>query len=121
MKKTFSASWKASKKPSKQRKYRYNAPLHTKRKLLSAHLSKQLKEKHKRRSMEIRKGDTAKVMRGQFKGKTGKIEGISTKRQTVYISGADSQRKDGTKAFYPIDPSNLMLTELNQEDKKRLK
>ncbi|MBU2406429.1 MAG: 60S ribosomal protein L26, partial [Nanoarchaeota archaeon] len=28
-------------------------------------------------------------------------------------------RKDGTKAFYPIHPSNLMITELFLEDKKR--
>ncbi|MBI2574645.1 50S ribosomal protein L24 [Candidatus Woesearchaeota archaeon] len=121
MKRTFSQSWKASKKPSKQRKYRYNSPLHTKRKLLSAHLSKQLKEKHKKRALEIRKGDTAKVMRGQFRGKTGRIEKASIKLGSVYLSGIETQRKDGTKALYPIDPSNIMLTELNQEDKRRMK
>lgn len=121
MKKQFSTGWKASKKPSKQAKYRYNAPLHIKKKMLAAHLSKQLKEKHKKRALEIRKGDTAKIMRGQFRGKTGKIEKVSIKLGSVYLSGIETQRKDGTKALYPIDPSNILLTEISQEDKRRLK
>ncbi len=121
MKRAFSSSWKASKKPSKQVKYRHNAPMHIKRNMLSAHLSKQLKEKHKKRAVVIRKGDTAKVMRGQFRGKTGKIENVSIKLGSVYLSGIETHRKDGTKALYPIDPSNLMLTELNPEDKRRFK
>ncbi|MCW1309534.1 MAG: 60S ribosomal protein L26, partial [Candidatus Nanoarchaeia archaeon] len=37
--KYWSKKWKSSKKPSKQRKYRYNAPLHIRRKFLSVNLS----------------------------------------------------------------------------------
>ena len=29
-------------------------------------------------------------------------------------------KKDGTKVFYPIHPSNLVVTELNLDDKKRI-
>ena len=43
--KEFSKSWVSSKKPGKQRKYRINAPLNIKRKFLSVHLSKELREK----------------------------------------------------------------------------
>jgi len=42
MKQKFSTTWKASKQPRKQRKYSANAPLHIKRKMLSANLSKTL-------------------------------------------------------------------------------
>ena len=35
MKKEFSKNWKASKQPRKQRKYRANAPLHLKRKMIN--------------------------------------------------------------------------------------
>ena len=40
----FSSSWKGSKKPSKQRKYRYGAPLHVRRRFLSVHLTNELKD-----------------------------------------------------------------------------
>jgi len=43
---TYSSSWKASAKPRKQRSYHANAPLHKKRKLLSAHLTKSLQQQH---------------------------------------------------------------------------
>lgn len=119
MKTKFSKTWKRSKQPRKQRKYRYNAPLHIKTKFMSAHLSKELRQKHKKRSFSVRKGDKVKVMRGQFKKKTGKIERIDVKKSRVYITGIEFIKKDGTKTMYPINPSNLMIIELNLDDKKR--
>ena len=44
-------------KPNKQRKSRYQAPLHKKQKFLGAHLSKQLRDQWNRRSLAVRKGD----------------------------------------------------------------
>ena len=121
MKKKFSIKWKASKKPSKQRKYRANAPLHTKNKLMGAHLSKELKAKHSKRSITLKTGDKAKISRGQFKGKSGKIERVDTKKSKVYITGIEFAKKDGSKALYPIHASNIVVEELNMEDKKRIK
>ena len=121
MKNKFSKTWKKSKQPRKQRKYRYNAPLNIKNKFLGCHLSKELREKYKKRNMTIRKGDSVKVLRGQFKGKTGKIDRVDIKKSKVYITGIDITKKDGTKALYPIHPSNLIINELNLEDKKRTK
>jgi large subunit ribosomal protein L24 len=119
MKKEFSKSWNSSKRPGKQRKYRYNAPLHIKHKFCSAHLSKELRTKHGRRSIEARKGDKAKVMRGQYKGRENKIERVDIKKIKIYITGIETTKKDGSKSLYPIDPTNIMITELNLEDKKR--
>jgi len=56
MKKKFSNSWKASKQVRKQRKFRYNAPLHIKHKFLSAHLSKELMKKYGTRNIPVKKG-----------------------------------------------------------------
>ena len=119
MKQKFSHSWIASKKPRKQRKYRYNAPLNIRHNLLSAHLSKELRKKHNTRSIPLRKGDSVKISRGQFKSKTGKIERVLLKRYKVYVTGAEHIKLDGSKSYYPIDPSNLIITELSTEDKKR--
>lgn len=115
----FSTTWKSSAKPKKQRKYRFNAPLHIKGKFLQAHLSDQLSKKHGKRAIRVIKGDKIKVMKGQFKDKTGKVEKVVTKLGKVYIEGIEMQKKDGTKTKYPISPSNIMITELNLNDKKR--
>ncbi|MCP3681145.1 MAG: 50S ribosomal protein L24 [bacterium] len=117
----FSTTWKSSKKPGKQRKYRYNAPLHVKQKLMGAHLSKDLRTKYGKRTVRVKKGDTVKVLRGKFKGKSGKIERIDLKSSKIYITGIDVTKRDGTKAFCSIDPSNVIITELDLDDKKREK
>jgi len=110
-----------SKKPRKQRKFLYNAPLHIRRKMISAHLSKELREKYKRRSFPLRKGDEVKVMRGEFKGTIGKIVRVNTKKYKVYVDTVKKKRSVGTEYLVPISPSNLMITRLNLEDKYRLK
>jgi len=117
--KRFSKSWKASKKPKKQRKYVANAPLHIKRKFLAAHLSKELIKKYNRRSIPLRKGDTVKILRGNFKKQIGKIEKVNLKRTKVFIENIQQIKRDGTKAYYPLHPSNLLITSLNLDDKKR--
>ncbi|MBT5022103.1 50S ribosomal protein L24 [Candidatus Woesearchaeota archaeon] len=119
MKKTFSLSWKSSKQPRKQRKYKANVPLHLKRKFLSAHLGKELREKYKRRNFPLVSGDKVKIFTGQFKGKEGKIDRVALKRGRVYITGIERARKDGSKSMYPFQPSNLLIIELNLKDKKR--
>ena len=108
MMKKFSKSWIRSKQTKKQRKYRYNAPLHIKQKFVGVHLSKELRKKHGRRSIKVRKGDSIKILR-------------DLKKTLVYISGIEITKRDGTKTRFPINPSNLMVTELNTDDKKRNK
>ena len=121
MKNKFSNKWKSSKNQRKQRKYQRNAPLHTKSKFLAAHLSKELRQKHNARNAIIRKGDKVKIARGNFKGKTGKIERADIKNTRVFITGIEIIKKDGTKTLRAMHPSNLKITELNLNDKKRFK
>ncbi len=121
MKKQFSTSWKASKQPRKQRKYLAKAPLHIKRKLFSANLSKKLRKKYQRRSFTLRKGDTVKIARGSFRGKSGKIAYIDSRRRKVSIEGIQRAKKDGTKVNIFFDSSNLQIQELNLDDKERIK
>ncbi len=121
MKKEFSTKWKGSKQPRKKRKYLAKAPIHLKRKFLSSNLSKDLKKKHARRSLEVRKGDVVKIMKGKFKKKTGKITEVNTSRSLISIEGIQGKKKDGSKYDIKIHPSNLQLIELNLEDKERIK
>ncbi|MEM4245408.1 MAG: 50S ribosomal protein L24 [Candidatus Nanoarchaeia archaeon] len=119
--KRWSKSWKASKKRKKQIKYIKNAPLHIRKKFMTATLSKELRKKYGRRNLPIRKGDKVKVMRGQFKKTSGKITDVDYKKMRIKIEGVDFIKKDGSKVQYPLHPSNIMITELNLEDKKRKK
>lgn len=116
----WSKTWKESKKPRKQRLYVYKAPAHVRGSFLSSHLSPELRKKHNMRSLRIRKGDKVKVMTGQFKGKTGKVELVDSKKLKVFVTGIELVKKDGAKIQFGIHPSNLMITELEIADKKRL-
>lgn len=115
----WSPTWISSKKPTKQRKYVKNAPLHLRSALLCSHLSKELAKKHNTRSLRVRKGDKVTVMRGQHKGKSGTVDWIDTERARIYITGVEAPKRDGSKALYPIHPSKLMIKEI-ATDKRRL-
>ena len=120
MKQKFSSAWTASAKPRKQRKWRANAPLHVKQKLMGCLLSKELRKKWGRRHATVRVGDTVKIMRGQYKKKSGKVERIIRLRNKIIISGIEVAKRDGSKTSYPIHPSNVMITDLITTDKERL-
>jgi len=120
MKSTFSNSWKKSVQARKQRKYQYNAPLHTQGKFLNANLSSELRKKYQRRSIRVRTGDKVKVQRGSFKGEEQKVEKIDVKLNKVYVEKLEISKKDGSKTKVAFNPSNLMITSLNLDDKKRL-
>ncbi|MCK5594347.1 MAG: 50S ribosomal protein L24, partial [Candidatus Aenigmarchaeota archaeon] len=75
----WSLKWKGSKETAKQRKYLYNAPLHVKRKFLSANLSKTLKQKVGKSSLPVRLGDEVIIKRGSYKGSTGEIVSVFIK------------------------------------------
>jgi large subunit ribosomal protein L24 len=115
----FSPAWKSSKNRRKQRKYAINAPIHIKRKFLSAQLSKTLKQKYNTNSFILKKGDKVKVMRGQFKPQMGTIESVDVENSKIKVETIFTSRRDGTKAFIPIHASNIQIQELNLEDRKR--
>ena len=121
MKKLFSTHWKSSKQPRKQRKYIAKAPLHLKHKFLGAHLSKELNAKYKIKTLPVRKDDEVIIKRGQFKGIKGKIEKVNLRKTRIFVVGAQQNKRDGNKVFYPIHPSNVIITELNLKDKERVK
>lgn len=120
MKQKFSTSWNKSKQKRKQIKYRMNAPLHLRKKMVSIGLNKELRKKHSKRSVPARKGDLIKIISGKLKGKTGKIESLDLKKLKVYVEGIQLTKQDGNKMNSPLDPSNLQITELNLADKKRI-
>jgi large subunit ribosomal protein L24 len=119
MKKEWSPRWLSSTQPRRQRKYRHNAPLHVRQGFVSANLSPELRKRFARRSMQLRKGDEARVMRGSLKGRNGTIDRIDLSRGRVYIDEIKVKKVDGSEVPRPLQPSNLMITKLKLDDKRR--
>jgi large subunit ribosomal protein L24 len=108
-----------SSQPRKQRLARYNAPHHVARKQMASHLSEELLLKYNRRSMTVISGDEVKVLRGDHRGKSGKIVGVDVTVRKVVVEGVTNKKADGTEVPLPVDPSNLLIVKLNLEDKRR--
>ncbi len=108
-----------SSKPRKQRKYRYDAPLHRRQKLVSAHLSRDLRAQLGKRSLPIRKGDEIKIMRGANAGETGKVAEVDLKKTKIYVEGFVRKTAKGNEAKISFHPSNLMITKADLGDKMR--
>ena len=119
MKSKFSSAWNSSTKPRKQRKFRANAPLHTKHKFLNVNLSKMLRKKYGKRSLPLKKGDDVLIMRGSSKKKKAKVVSINLKKSLVSLEGMQRTKKDGTKVAILFHPSSLQIQELELKDSKR--
>ena len=110
-----------SKKPSKQRKFLYNAPLHLRHKFMNAPLSKELREKYGVKRLPVRKGDTVRILRGKFRGHEGTVAKVDLKRVRIYVDGATIENSRGERVFYPIHPSKVMIVKLGNVDSVRQK
>ncbi len=108
-----------SSQPRKQRKARYNAPAHVSTKYLSAPLSEELAGQYKRKTLRVIKGDTVKVTRGDFAGEEGLVDAVNTKNATVVVHGVSSTKADGTEVPRAVHASNVRITKLNLNDKRR--
>ena len=107
-----------SSKARVQRKASANASVHTKRKMLSAHLSKELAKEYGKRSARVCVGDTVMIMRGAegVRGVEGKVLTVITGEGRVTIEGVTINQADGTSVARPVHASNLVITKLNLDD-----
>ena len=97
----------------------YNASLFLKSKQMCSHLSKDLKQKYHKSSIRVTEGDTVRVMRGEFKGVTGKITRVSTDKNGIAIEGIKKEKLKGGNLDVFIHTSNVLVTDLNTSDKWR--
>lgn len=121
MRKKWSSKWSGSRQPRKQRKFRYNAPLHARQRFVSATLDKKLRKEFGVRSLPVRRGDEVVVMRGSFKNKAGKVSSVDLAKAKVYVETIKRKKVSGQEVEIALESSNLKITKLNLEDKKRRK
>merc|ERR1712000_737875 len=95
----------------KQRKAHFSAPSGERRRLMSAGLSKELREKHKVRSVPVRKDDEVKIVRGTYKDREGKVI-ASYRRKWVIHDKVTREKANGQPVPVGIHPSNVVITKL---------
>jgi large subunit ribosomal protein L24 len=88
-------------------------------KMLGATLADELHEQYKKRTMRVIKGDSVMVVRGEYKGRGGKVEDVDTERGTLHIEGMQREKIRGGQVKVPIHASNVKITTLNLQDKRR--
>jgi len=82
-----------------------------------ANMDRKLREQYHRRTFGVRSGDTVEVVRGIFRGQSGKVNEIEDGK--LIIEGITINKTDGTAVSFPIDPSNVRITKLEMNDSWR--
>ena len=96
-----------------------SAPKHIRDKSICSTLTDDLREQYNRRSIRVIKGDTVRVMRGEYTGIEGKVEKVNTRRGTLSIEGVQREKVRGGNVKVQIHSSNVRVSGLNLDDKYR--
>jgi large subunit ribosomal protein L24 len=98
-----------------------NTTLNIKKHKLDKHirspLSENLRSEYKKRNARVIKGDTVKVLRGEYKNVEGKVEKVKTGRSTLFIEGIQREASKGGKVKVQIHSSNVIITSFNLLEK----
>ena len=98
---------------SRRKSRRTHFQMHSegRRKIMSAPLSKELREKYNVRSVPIRKGDEVKIVRGLLK-RDGKVTQVYRAKYRIFVERVQIDKKNGDTHDVPIHPSNVVITKL---------
>merc|ERR1711967_156607 len=113
----FSPNVSASRR--KSRKAHFTAPSSVRRKIMSAHLNKDLAQKYHVKSMPIRKDDEVIVVRGTNRGREGKVIQVYRKKYVIHIERVTREKSNGSTVNVGIHPSNVMITKLKLDKDRR--
>ena len=86
---------------------------------ICSNLSKNLKKEYNTKSLRIVKGDSVKIMRGEYKGVEGKVEKLNTVKGRLSIEGVQREKIKGGQVKVQIHASNVRITSLHLDDKYR--
>ena len=94
-------------------------PKHHRDKMVGAVLEDSLRKQYGRKNIRVVKGDSVRVMRGEYKGVEGKVEKVNTEHATFHIEGVQREKIRGGQVKVPIHSSNVMVISLNLDDSYR--
>ena len=93
--------------------------MHRRQKYVHVLLSPDLRKEHGKRNVQVKTGDTVRIMRGDHAGTEGLVEDVDLKRCAIKVAGVSNYRSDGTEVPRTIHPSNVMITKLDLDDERR--
>ncbi|RMJ25937.1 60S ribosomal protein l26 [Aspergillus sp. HF37] len=96
----------------KSRKAHFSAPSGERRIIMSAPLSKELREKHNVRSIPIRKDDEVTILRGANKGREGKITSVYRLKWCVHVERVTREKSNGQSVPLGVHPSKVVINKL---------
>ncbi len=106
---------------SKSRKAYFNAPSSVRRSIMSAPLSKELREQYKIRSLPVRKNDQVLVVRGSKKGQEGAISSVYRLKYSIQLEKLTKEKSSGASVPLNINASKVVITKLHlDKDRKAL-
>jgi large subunit ribosomal protein L26e len=115
----FNSAVSASRR--KSRKAHFQAHSTLKAKIMSASLSKELREKYNVRAVPIRKGDEILVVRGTYKNREGQVNQVYRKKYVVHVDRVTKDKVNGSSVPVGLKPSNVVITKLHLDnDRKKL-
>jgi len=86
---------------------------------VSSNLSDNLKKQYNKRSLNVIKGDTVKILRGEYKGVEGKVEKINALNGRLSIEGVQREKIKGGQVKVQIHSSNVIISALKLDDEYR--
>ncbi|KAI0882545.1 putative 60S ribosomal protein L26-1 [Annulohypoxylon maeteangense] len=96
----------------KSRKAHFSAGSGERRVIMSAPLSKELREKYNVRSIPIRKDDEVSIVRGTNKGREGKVTSVYRLKYVIHVERVTREKASGQSVPLGIHPSKVVITKL---------
>lgn len=96
----------------KSRAAHFSAPSSERRTIMSAPLSKELREKYNVRSIPIRKDDEVTIVRGSNKGREGKVTSVYRLKYVIHVERVTRDKANGQSVPLGIHPSNVVISKL---------
>ncbi|CRK14426.1 60S ribosomal protein L26-1 like [Verticillium longisporum] len=96
----------------KSRAAHFSAPSSDRRTIMSAPLSKELREKYNARSIPIRKDDEVTIVRGANKGREGKVTAVYRLKYVIHIERVTREKTSGQSVPIGIHPSKVVVNKL---------
>merc|ERR1711998_812054 len=119
--KTPGATWqkKVSASRRKARKAHFTAPSSERRILMSAALSGELRQKLNVRSLPLRKDDEVEVMRGFFKGRSGRILSCYRRKFLIHVDRITREKANGATVHVGIHSSKVQIIKIKMHKDRK--
>jgi large subunit ribosomal protein L26e len=73
------------------------------------------------RAVPIRKDDEVQVVRGNYKGREGKVVQVYRKKYVIHIERITREKVNGATVNVGVDPSKVVITKLKLDKDRKVR